>query len=331
MLEAADRLRKELAAAGVRAHLDAREGMKPGAKYYEWEGRGVPLRLEVGPRDLAAGAVMLARRTGGKKEAVPMAGLGPRIVHEMERMQADLLETARARREANSIRGATKEQFLAYMEANGGFVYVGFLRPRGLRGRDQGADQGDHPGAPRRGVPVAGDADDLHVVRSAQHFRGGVGQGVLTDTRFADAGLDRRGGALIMAGVPLGRHRPRGGDAGLRLQRRRDPGALPRAGLGAGGAAASDLLRRQGQQHTRRAAAAARTGGRRGHRVGRRDGPRAGRRISGGPDRVQRRGQGGRRAAAGGAGTARPPERRVGGGAAPPGRDRRARSTPTWR
>ena len=41
-------------------------------------------------------------------------------------MQADLLEAARARREANSIRGATKEQFLAYMEANGGFVYAGF-------------------------------------------------------------------------------------------------------------------------------------------------------------------------------------------------------------
>jgi prolyl-tRNA synthetase len=126
VLEAADHLRKELVAAGVRAHLDAREGMKPGAKYYEWEGRGVPLRLEVGPRDLAAGTVMLARRTGGKKEAVPMAGLGPRMVHEMERMQADLLETARSRREANSIRGATKEQFLAYMEANGGFVYSGF-------------------------------------------------------------------------------------------------------------------------------------------------------------------------------------------------------------
>jgi prolyl-tRNA synthetase len=124
--EAAERLRKELVASGVRAHLDVRDGMKPGAKYYEWEGRGVPLRLEIGPRDVAAGAVVLARRTGGKKETLPMAGLGPRIVAEMERMQADLLEAARARRETNSIRGATKDQFLAYMEANGGFVYSGF-------------------------------------------------------------------------------------------------------------------------------------------------------------------------------------------------------------
>ena len=54
--------------AGIRVHLDAREGIKPGAKYYEWEGRGVPLRLEVGPRDVAAGTAVLARRTGGKKE-----------------------------------------------------------------------------------------------------------------------------------------------------------------------------------------------------------------------------------------------------------------------
>src|SRR5262249_17759403 len=66
------------------------------------------------------------RRTGGKKETLPMAGLGPRMVAEMERMQADLLEVSRARREANSIRGATKDQFLAYMEANGGVGFLGF-------------------------------------------------------------------------------------------------------------------------------------------------------------------------------------------------------------
>ena len=123
---AADSLRQEIAAGGIRVHLDARDGMKPGAKYYEWEGRGVPLRIEVGPRDVAAGSVMLARRTGGKKEPLPMAGIAPRLVSIMERMQADLLETSRARREAASIRGATKEQFLAHLEGDGGFVYAGF-------------------------------------------------------------------------------------------------------------------------------------------------------------------------------------------------------------
>jgi prolyl-tRNA synthetase len=126
VLEASDRLKKELAGAGIRVHLDARDGMKPGAKYYEWEGRGVPLRLEVGPRDVAADAVMLARRTGGKKETLPMAGIAAQLHEIMNQMQSDLLETSRARREAASIRGATKEQFLAHMEGDGGFVYAGF-------------------------------------------------------------------------------------------------------------------------------------------------------------------------------------------------------------
>jgi prolyl-tRNA synthetase len=126
VLAAAENIKRELAGAGVRTHLDAREGMKPGAKYYEWEGRGVPLRLEIGPRDVAASTVMLARRTGGKKESLPMAGLAGRLQEIMETMQRDLLETARARREANSIRGATKAQFLAAMQGDGGFVYAGF-------------------------------------------------------------------------------------------------------------------------------------------------------------------------------------------------------------
>ena len=126
MLEAADRLQRELRAADIRTHVDSREGMKPGAKYYEWEGRGVPFRLEVGPRDVAAGTAMLARRTGGKKEAVPLEGIAERIRGEMSRMQIELLEAARARREAASIRGATREEFIARMEGDGGFVYAGF-------------------------------------------------------------------------------------------------------------------------------------------------------------------------------------------------------------
>src|SRR5215204_5880266 len=126
VLEAATGLRKDLAAAGIRVHVDAREGMKPGAKYYEWEGRGVPLRLEIGPRDLAAGSVVLARRTGGKKETLPMEGLAGRLTAAMDQFQADLLGAAIARREAASLRGATKEQFIARMENEGGFVYGGF-------------------------------------------------------------------------------------------------------------------------------------------------------------------------------------------------------------
>jgi prolyl-tRNA synthetase len=126
VLEAGNRLRRELAAGGIRVHLDAREGMKPGAKYYEWEGRGVPLRLEVGPRDIASGSVVLARRTGGKKETLPLDGIAARLATAMDKMQADLLAAALARREAASLRGATKQQFIARMENEGGLVYAGF-------------------------------------------------------------------------------------------------------------------------------------------------------------------------------------------------------------
>jgi prolyl-tRNA synthetase len=127
VLEAAERLRHDLKAAGLRVTADLREGMKPGAKYYEWEARGVPFRLELGPRDLAAGQAMVARRTGGKA-ALPLAGLAAGLRDEVERMQSALLATARERREANSIRGATKADLLERMagEGGGGFVYGGW-------------------------------------------------------------------------------------------------------------------------------------------------------------------------------------------------------------
>jgi prolyl-tRNA synthetase len=126
VLETADRVLRELKAGGIRAHLDARDGMKPGAKYYEWEGRGVPLRLEIGPRDVAGGTVMLARRTGGKKQSFPTEGLVRTVRLEMDSMQQELLEAARTRREQNSVRGVTKGSFLDFLERGGGFAYGGW-------------------------------------------------------------------------------------------------------------------------------------------------------------------------------------------------------------
>ncbi len=125
VLETAERLRSAMVHEGVRVHLDARDGMKPGAKYYEWEGKGVPLRVEIGPRDVAAGSVMLARRTGGK-DSVPQDGLVARIETELAAMQQALLDSARSRREANSLRGATKAQFVDFLDEGGGFVYAGW-------------------------------------------------------------------------------------------------------------------------------------------------------------------------------------------------------------
>ena len=123
---AALELQATLRAAGLRVTVDQREGMKPGAKYYEWEARGVPFRMELGPRDLASGHVMLARRTGGK-EPVPQEGLAERMHAEIDAMQVALLEAAKARREANTLRGPkSKQAFIDFLERDGGFVYAGF-------------------------------------------------------------------------------------------------------------------------------------------------------------------------------------------------------------
>jgi prolyl-tRNA synthetase len=125
--EAAQTLRDDLRAAGIRVHVDLREGTTPGAKYYEWETRGVPLRLELGPRDLANQAVMLARRTGGGKTSLPMANLAGALHDEMDRMQKDLFAQALARREAHTLRGPrSKQEFIDFLEGNGGFVFAGF-------------------------------------------------------------------------------------------------------------------------------------------------------------------------------------------------------------
>ena len=123
--EVTDRVVRELKAAGLRVELDAREGMKPGAKYYEWEGRGVPLRLEVGPKDVAKGQVFAARRTGGKAP-IPLDGLAAGVAKALDEIQAGLYHTALERREANSRRGVSKDQLIAMMDGPGGFAYGGF-------------------------------------------------------------------------------------------------------------------------------------------------------------------------------------------------------------
>jgi prolyl-tRNA synthetase len=111
----------------LRIQVDARDTVRSGAKHYEWELRGVPVRIELGPRDLEKGQVMLARRDGGEKRAVPLAQLGTELKAVLAGMQDAMLGAARERREANSIRGAiTYDKFKELMNGAGGFVYAGW-------------------------------------------------------------------------------------------------------------------------------------------------------------------------------------------------------------
>lgn len=117
-------VKADLEKAGLRVELDLRD-MKPGAKYFEWEAKGVPLRLEIGPRDVAAGHTMAARRTGGKAPLL-LDGIVASVTTALDEIQAALFKAAKERREANSIRGVTKAQFLDFMKGKGGFAYGGF-------------------------------------------------------------------------------------------------------------------------------------------------------------------------------------------------------------
>jgi prolyl-tRNA synthetase len=119
------RVKADLAQAGIRVELDLRDTLKPGAKYFEWEALGVPVRLEIGPRDLAAGQAMLARRTGGKAPT-PLAGIVAAVTAALDEIQRALFAAAQDRRERASVRGVTKAQFIDLMKGAGGFAYGGF-------------------------------------------------------------------------------------------------------------------------------------------------------------------------------------------------------------
>ena len=111
----------------LRVHLDDRDGMKPGAKYYEWELRGIPLRLEFGPRDLDNNQCVLVRRDNRVKRTVTLDSVGEDVADLLSMIQTDMRVAAFERREANSVRGdVSYDKFRELMEGDAGFVYAGF-------------------------------------------------------------------------------------------------------------------------------------------------------------------------------------------------------------
>ena len=128
VLAFAAEVERALRAGGVRVTTDTRDTLKPGAKYFEWERKGVPFRMEIGPRDVASRAVFLAQRTGGPKESLPVGDLGAPFVAAVQSrlaaFQSALLERARAFRVANTHRVATYSDMRAALESNGGGFFL---------------------------------------------------------------------------------------------------------------------------------------------------------------------------------------------------------------
>ncbi len=140
VMSKADTVVDALRAQGVRVHLDARENMTPGAKFYEWERKGVPLRIEIGPKDVSKGQLVLVRRIeegeGPRKQFVAEPEALATIRDRLDSIQTTMLTAAVRRREANSHRGVEDYgQFQEIIEGQGGFVYAGWCGSAGCEER----------------------------------------------------------------------------------------------------------------------------------------------------------------------------------------------------
>tara|TARA_B110000014_G_scaffold4757_1_gene3664 strand:- start:2196 stop:3641 length:1446 start_codon:yes stop_codon:yes gene_type:complete len=127
VLGKANSICSELKSQGIRAEVDDRDFINPGSKFYEWERKGVPIRLEIGPRDMESSQVVLAQRIDGEKKILPEAEALATMASRLEQFQDLLLEMAMTRRENNSHRGVTEiGEIKEIMEQSGGFVYTGW-------------------------------------------------------------------------------------------------------------------------------------------------------------------------------------------------------------
>jgi prolyl-tRNA synthetase len=111
-----------LRAAGVRVDMDDREEATPGWKFSEYEMRGVPLRIEIGPRDVKAGQAVLVRRDTAAKETVALADLAARVPVLLGEIQSGLMAQARAFLEANIRDAADYAEFKTILEDKRGFI-----------------------------------------------------------------------------------------------------------------------------------------------------------------------------------------------------------------
>jgi prolyl-tRNA synthetase len=125
VLEAAHRIAKD-----VGAKVDDREGQTPGAKFFHWERRGVPLVLELGPRDLASGKIVLKRRDTGQKDTVSQHEIRDAIPSSLDAIQKQLFEVARERLKTRTVMSNSLEEVEAILnevtaeKGNGQFVMV---------------------------------------------------------------------------------------------------------------------------------------------------------------------------------------------------------------
>ncbi len=119
VLEYAGKIYSQLKALGLRVVLDDDDSSSPGWKFAEWELRGTPVRLEIGPRDMQNGKAVMVRRDNGEKTVIDAAQAGEKVKETLALIQASLYEKAKAFRIANTKPIGNREELLAFFGAEG--------------------------------------------------------------------------------------------------------------------------------------------------------------------------------------------------------------------
>jgi prolyl-tRNA synthetase len=142
VVDAGDRIRAALRAKGIGVKLDDDTKQKPGWKFAEYELLGIPLRIELGPRDLASEQVVIARRDIREKTTVPMAGLAEHVAALLDTVQNAIYEKAKAFRDEHIFTVNSYDELKAIITADKGADILGWHgRNRGQgQGRNQGHD-----------------------------------------------------------------------------------------------------------------------------------------------------------------------------------------------
>ena len=121
VIVAARDLAQELATQGIRVMLDESTNKTPGAKFYHWEMKGVPVRIEIGPRDVAQGQAVLVDRLTATKNIMQLAEIASSIPQMLKKIQQNMLERAREHTKSIWYRQAKLTDFAQQLEEKSGF------------------------------------------------------------------------------------------------------------------------------------------------------------------------------------------------------------------
>ncbi len=146
--------------AGVRVHLDDRDTQQTGFKYADWEMRGVPVRLELGPKDVEKDQCVLVRRDNREKAFVPLTGLAYELKKLLAQLQSDLFERAKQRLAEQTTEVSDYDEFKTVMAQRRGFLVAGWCGDAACEAKIK-----EETKATVRVIPVEGEPDPGQCVR----------------------------------------------------------------------------------------------------------------------------------------------------------------------